>query len=99
MKKKTGFTIVELLVVVGIVAIVIGGIFTFSAKHVVGNRQIIDFNRQRFNYAYILGDNGKWEKQPIRAWKDWDRSDSIQVVFENGTYMYTHLNNVKLSSD
>ncbi len=95
---KRGQTIVELIVVVAIIAIIVAVIFEFGSKHIVGNKQIIDFNRQKFEVAYVLGDDNKWEKVKIKAWKDWENSDSIQIVREDGSYLYTHLRNVKLES-
>lgn len=95
---KRGQTIVELIVVVAIIAIIVAVIFGFGSKHIVGNKQIIDFNRQKFEVAYVLGDDNKWEKVKIKAWKDWENSDSIQIVREDGSYLYTHLRNVKLES-
>lgn len=71
-------------------------VFGFFSKHIFGNKQIIDFNHQKFNVAYILGDSNKWEKVNIKAWKDWENSDSIQVITEDGKAIYTHLMNVKL---
>jgi len=71
-------------------------LFGFFSKHIFGNKQIIDFNHQKFNVAYILGDSNKWEKVNIKAWKDWENSDSIQVITEDGKAIYTHLMNVKL---
>ena len=79
-----------IIIVLGIVT------FGFFSKHIFGNKQIIDFNHQKFNVAYILGDSNKWEKVNIKAWKDWDKSDSIQVITEDGKAIYTHLMNVKL---
>ncbi len=95
---KRGQTIVELIVVVAVIAIIVAVIFEFGSKHIVGNKQIIDFNRQKFEVAYVLGDDHKWEKIKIKAWQDWENSDSIQIVREDGSYLYTHLRNVKLES-
>jgi len=86
------------MVIVAIIAIICAVIFGFGSKHIVGNKQIIDFNRQKFEVAYVLGDDNKWEKVRIKAWKDWENSDSIQIVREDGSYLYTHLRNVKLES-
>ena len=84
-------------VVIGVIIIVLGIVtFGFFSKHIFGNKQIIDFNHQKFNVAYILGDSNKWEKVNIKAWKDWENSDSIQVITEDGKAIYTHLMNVKL---
>ena len=94
--KKSGVTLVEILVVVGILAIICASCFTFFAKHIWGNKQIIDFNHQNFTVAYVLSDNNVWQKMKIKAWKDWENSDSIQIVTTNGKAIYTHLRNVKL---
>jgi len=93
MKAKNGFS--ELLVLIGI-CLVIGLIaISFLNKFIFGNKQIVDF-KYNFNYAYVLGDNGKFEKIQIKAWKDWQDSDAIQVVDIDGKPIYTHLRNVKL---
>lgn len=96
---KRGQTLVEALVGVAIICILLGVIFSFGSKHIVGNKQIVDFNRQRFSAAYVKGDDGKWEKVQVKVWKDWDNSDSIQIVKPDGSYIYTHLVNVKLVSE
>lgn len=96
---KRGQTLVKVLVVIVIIGILLGVVFSFGSKHIVGNKQIIDFNRQRFNAAYVKGDDGKWEKVQVKAWKDWDNSDSIQIVKPDGSYIYTHLANVRLVSE
>lgn len=61
-----------------------------------GNKQIIDFNHQQFNVAYVLSDSNVWEKVKIKAWKDWKDFDAIQIVTTDGNAIYTHLRNVKL---
>ena len=71
-------------------------VFGFFSKHIFGNKQIIDFNHQKFNVAYIKGDSNTWERVQIKAWKDWEQSDSIQIITEDGNAIYTHLSNVKL---
>lgn len=61
---KRGQTPVEALVVIGIIGILLGMVFGFGPKHIFGNKQIIDFNRQRFNAAYVKGGDGKWGESP-----------------------------------
>ena len=86
--------------VIFLISLIIIVAFTFGIfnKYVFGNRQIIDF-KQNFNVAYVLGDGGKFEKMRIKAWKDWENSDSIQVILEDGTPIYTHLRNMKLTKE
>ena len=96
-KHKRGQTMTEALVILGIVAtIVICAIGGWFAKHVFGNKQIIDFNHQKFTTAYVLGNSNIWEKVSVKAWKDWENSDSIQIVTPDGKAIYTHLRNIKL---
>ena len=87
------FGVLLLVVMVPITCIV--GWNTWK-NHIHGNMQFIDL-KTKFNVAYILGDDGKFERRRIRAWKDWGDSDAVQVVLEDGTPIYTHLRNVKLS--
>jgi hypothetical protein len=72
--------------------------FGFFNKYVFGNKQMIDF-KQSFDTAYVLVDGGRFEKMKIKAWKDYDNSDSIQIILEDGTPIYTHLMNVKLTKE
>ena len=95
-KNASGQTIVELLVIAGIIAIVAGVCFGFFSKHVFGNKQIVDFNHQKFTTAYVLGDSNVWTKVKVKAWKDWENSDAIQIITPDGKAIYTHLRNVKL---
>lgn len=71
-------------------------VFGFFSRHIFGNKQIIDFNHQKFNVAYVKGNSNIWERIQIKAWKDWETSDSIQIITEDGNAIYTHLSNVKL---
>ena len=99
MNNKSRQAFIELLIIIGVIVIVID-ICTFGIfnKYIFGNRQIVDF-KQNFNIAYVLADNGKFERMKIKAWKDWENSDSIQVIDENGKPIYTHLMNVKLTHE
>lgn len=94
-KSKSGQTIVEYVVGGGILLAIIGAVLMFCVKYVVGNKQLVDFN-QNFNVAYVLADDSKWEKHKIKAWKDWENSDAVQIIKEDGNALYTHLMNVKL---
>lgn len=98
-EQKTGATAVEALVVIGIVLIIGSCIFGWMSRHVFGNKQIIDFNHQHFNVAYVRADDGKWERIGIKAWKDWEQSDAVQIIKMDGKAVYTHLCNVKLCAE
>ena len=92
-KGQTAIEYVILLIVLGIIGLVV---FSFISKHVWGNKQIVDFNHQRFTAAYVLGNSNIWTKVQVKAWKDWENSDSVQIVTPDGKAIYTHLANVKL---
>lgn len=57
-KSKSGQTIVEYVLVGGILLLIIGAILMFCVKYVAGNKQLVDFN-QNFNVAYVLADDSK----------------------------------------
>ena len=56
------------------------------------NKQILDFN-YKFDYA-IVNCFGEIVEGPIKSWNDYDDSDMVQVIFENGDVYYTHGSNV-----
>jgi len=86
-------------IVIGVVLFIIAlALASIANRHVFGNKQFFDF-KQNFNTAYILSDGGKFEKVRIKAWKDYENSDSVQVILEDGTPIYTHLRNVKLTKE
>ena len=72
--------------------------FGIYRDNIHGNKQFLDM-KTRFNTAYILGDDCKFEKCRISAWNDYADSDSVQVILEDGTPIYTHLRNVKLTNE
>ena len=77
-----------------IVMMLIVGLVTFSA---CGNRQVGIDTAQSFNKAYIkLGD--EWQTITVKAWRDFDNGDEIQVVASDGTVYLTHYSNMILVS-
>lgn len=60
------------------------------------NQQLFD-TTYSFEYGYISLPNGQVIEGPVSSWKDYENSDSIQVVIDGVTY-YTHINNVVLVS-
>lgn len=99
MNKKFGFATIEILVVIGMIIVIgaacVGGIGGCLNKHAFGNKQFFDF-RQNFKYAYVT-EGTNTVKYSIKAWKDWENSDAIQVITTDGKAIYTHLNRVLLT--
>ena len=60
------------------------------------NQQLFD-TTYSFEYGYISLPNGQVIEGPVSSWKDYENSDSVQVVIDGVTY-YTHINNVVLVS-
>jgi hypothetical protein len=59
------------------------------------NRTVFD-TTYTFNHAFVSLPDGSCVDGPIRAWKDWEDSDMLQVTFSDGTVYYTHSSNVVL---
>ena len=59
------------------------------------NKTVFD-TTYTFNYAFVSLPNGSCVDGPIRAWKDWEDSDMLQVTFSDGTVYYTHSSNIVL---
>ena len=59
------------------------------------NRTVFD-TTYTFNYAFVSLPDGSCIDGPIKAWKDWEDSDMMQVTFSDGTIYYTHSSNVVL---
>ena len=86
-------------VIIGTIIIIVAFIgWGIIKNNIYGNKQFIDM-KTRFNTAYILEDDGKFKKYKITAWNDYNESDSVQVVLEDGRPIYTHLRNVKLTNE
>jgi hypothetical protein len=59
------------------------------------NKTVFD-TTYTFNHAFVSLPDGSCVDGPIRAWKDWEDSDMLQVTFSDGTVYYTHSSNVVL---
>lgn len=93
MEMKKGLTTIEFL---GIFVALWIFLFFIGLAYVVGNKQVIDFNHQKFNIAYVRADSNNWERVKIKAWKDWNDSDTVKIIKQDGSAIYTHLCNMKL---
>ena len=63
-----------------------------------GNKQVVDTNLA-FHYAIIEVGNGELLEGPIRAWRDYEDSDVVQVVMDDGMVILTHYAKVMLFSE
>jgi len=97
MNNKSGCLSAAVVIVIVAIAC-IGGCFGFFNKHIMGNKQIIDF-KQTFNTAYIEIPGKEPVKVRVSKWNDYDKSDSIQVVTEDSKVYYTHIKNVVLTNE
>ena len=53
-----------------------------------------------FNKAYINGiDNDNPIKVKVKSWQEYEGSDAIQIITEDGTVYYTSLHNVVLVNE
>lgn len=95
-KSRKGQSIIEWMLILGILFIIVGVGVGICNKYVFGNKQFVDF-KQNFNTAYIMSNSNTFDRVRIKAWKDWENSDAIQVILTDGTPIYTHLRNVKLT--
>lgn len=62
-----------------------------------GNRQLID-TTYSYEYAYVQLPGGKVVEGKISSWKDWEDSDTVQVVIGGKTYL-SHYSNIVLVSE
>lgn len=86
--------------VIGILLLLIcvGFCFTIFKDNIFGNKQFIDFN-YKFNTAYIEFPDGTTRKIIVKKWNDFENSDSIQIIDDNGKLYFTHLNRVVLTKE
>ena len=86
--------ILVLAIIFGISYVVRGG------KNILfgGNRQVFD-TKYAFHWAIIELGNGEILEGAVKSWNDYDESDTVQVVMENGIVILTHYSKVLLCSE
>ena len=82
-----------------VVALVIA-LFMFSGcdEHKMGNRITGGKDVQTFTYCYVVLGGKEVAKGAVTQWRDYDNSDTVQVLV-NGKYYLTHYTNVVLIAD
>ena len=63
-----------------------------------GNRIVAGKDVQTFTYAYVYIGNQKIVEGYISQWRDYDKSDTVQVMVD-GKYYLTHYTNVVMVAD
>ena len=93
--------ITGILAIIVVIAILLGIAYVIrGGKNILfgGNRQVFD-TKYRFNWAIIELGNGEVLEGKVKAWNDYDDSDAVQIVMEDGTVFLTHYSNVLLCSE
>lgn len=80
--------------VIALVALLVVGALVLSGCS-LGNREVGWDLKQSFDEAIIILHNGEMIEGKIDSWRDFDKSDAVQVTIEGVTYL-THYSNVIL---
>lgn len=94
---KTSKIILTAVIVV-LTAIVLTGCNTETFQYTSGNRVTGGSDVQTFHYAYIRIGNDIIHGNVIQ-WRDYDDSDTVQVMLDDGKTYLTHYTNVTLIAD
>ena len=81
-----------------LIGLLIVGVYFMPNLLFHGNMQVVDTNLA-FRYAIIEVGNGELLEGPIRAWRDYEDSDAVQVVMDDGLVILTHYAKVMLFSE
>ena len=85
-------------VVAVIAAIILTGCDGKTFQYTTGNRVVSGSDVQTFHYACIrVGD--EVIKGNVIQWRDYDDSDAVQVMLDDGKTYLTHYTNVTLIAD
>ena len=61
-------------------------------------RQVFD-TKYAFHWAIIELGNGELLEGAVKSWNDYEESDTVQIVMEDGTVILTHYSKVLLFSE
>ena len=94
MTKYWKIGIIILILIIGL------GILTGCSEdyYKTGNRITGGKDVQTFTYCYIVLDGQEIARGSITQWRDYDKSDVVQVLV-NGKFYLTHYSNVVLIAD
>lgn len=82
-----------------IVLLVACMLFVFAGcERKMGNRIVGGKDVQTFTYAYVVIGGQKVAEGAVTQWRDYDDSDTVQVLV-NGKFYLTHYTNVVLVAD
>ena len=88
--------LVKILVVI---VLLLACLFVFAGcERKMGNRIVGGKDVQTFTYAYVVIGGQKVAEGAVTQWRDYDDSDTVQVLV-NGKFYLTHYTNVVLVAD
>ena len=90
--------IAKLKTVLLIIMIIVCVALFSGCEHKMGNRITGGKDVQTFTYAYVVIGGQKVAEGAITQWRDYDNSDTDQVLI-NGKFYLTHYTNVVLIAD
>lgn len=90
-------------VIVAIIAFLMIILLTICVRFVPnllfnGNMQVVD-TKLAFHYAIIEIGNGELLEGPISSWHDYNNSDAVQIIMDDGLVILTHYAKVMLFSE
>jgi hypothetical protein len=94
--KKFRYTKVAILIVILTFCICL--LASCGNPHKTGNRITGGKDVQTFTYCYIVLGGKEVVKGAVTQWRDYDNSDTVQVLVD-GKYYLTHYTNVVLVAD
>ena len=90
-----------ILAIILVLALVIGIAYGIrGSKNILfgGNRQVFD-TKYAFHWAIIELGNGEILEGAVKSWNDYDESDTVQIIMEDGIVILTHYSKVLLFSE
>ena len=89
--KKWKVLLLALVMIVSL--LVFAGCETKMGNRITGGKDV-----QTFTYAYVVLGGQKVAEGAVTQWRDYDKSDVVQVLI-NGKFYLTHYTNVVLIAD
>lgn len=91
------------IIFVATITLIIIGVITYCSNTAAfpwANKQVFD-TEYNFDHAYIkyrqtTSDYDDWHYHKIKSWNDWEDSDMLQVITDDGSVYYTHSTNIVL---